>query len=148
MPGGGGGGGTDAGSTPTRGEACNTAFSIADGTGQQAALSLTGASPDHTPLTCGATSATADVAFVWKALADETVRFVVSGGATSDDLALEVFRASICRGSVSIGCNDDVSATDSRPTLQVAVTAGRIYYIVVAAKTASLPTGLTLRIEP
>lgn len=125
---------------PRCGGSCGLPITVPDGADQALIFGLRGRLPS-TVLSCGAMVATPDVAFRWRATLTETVTFEIRGGTLTTDLVLEVWDTPICAG-VSLGCGDQRSSEDLRPWLQVPVTAGLDYWIVVATRTPEEPVPL------
>lgn len=97
---------------------------------------------------CGALEPRPTVTFRWTSeKTDDGQKFKIYGAKT-DDLVIEVFSAAPCSSATSLGCNNDETATKLTPELQIAVEAGKTYFIVVGSVAATAPPGrFTLHID-
>jgi hypothetical protein len=92
-------------------------------------------------LSCGALDPRPTVTFRWTSdTTDDAFKFKVYGNA-SDDVVLEVFSGAPCGPSTSLGCNNDETATKLTPELEMAVEAGKTYFIVVGSMAETPPPG-------
>lgn len=99
-------------------------------------------------LSCGSPEPRPTVTFLWRpSKSDDGQKFKVYGAST-DDLAIEVFSAAPCTAATSLGCNNDETATKLTPELQIPVEMGKPYLIVVGSVAAKAPSGrFTLHID-
>ncbi len=84
-------------------------------------------------LTCG--DLTARPRRVFRFTANKTkdgARFEIEGGLPTNDLVLEVFSEPSCEPARSVGCSDD--DRDARPVLEIPITSGKTYFVVVSSK--------------
>lgn len=92
-------------------------------------------------LSCGALDPRPTVTFRWtSSQTKNNSKFRVRGNDT-DDLVLEVFSAAPCGPATSLGCNNDRSATELLPEVEMPVEQGKTYFIVVAPMAATPPPG-------
>jgi hypothetical protein len=122
---------------PTSGEACGAAIPIFSST----TFTFSGHTPDHTPFSCGTSSARPDVAYVYTAVLGGSVT-VTARGASGADTMLAVYSGSSCAPASEVGCNDDTPVGGGRLDSELTFTATRFstYYIVVAPYEATTPT--------
>ncbi len=117
------------------GESCSSATLVtASGS---FAFSFTGHVADHTPFSCGSTGGQPDVAFRVTAINSGTATFETSG---SIDTVMAVFSSPTCDSTAELTCDDD-GGTSTNALVQLDVTAGTTYYVVVAAYGSSTPSG-------
>ncbi len=120
----------------TAGESCSSATSIST----SASFTFSGHVADHTPFSCGATSARPDVAFAYTAFSSGSVT-VTAAGSSGADTVLAVYDSSLCSSSYEVACNDDSPTTgglDSEVTFTAS--AFSTYYIVVSPYSTTTPT--------
>ncbi len=121
------------------GESCASPLDLPS-TGGSRTFTFTGHSANHTPFTCGTTSATPDVAYRWTPARSGTATFRAAGPTSATDTMLAVFSSSSCTSTYSIACNDDEVSGVFSSVATASVTAGSTYYIVVAPYSSTTDT--------
>ncbi len=123
-------------STGGGGESCSTA-TLVSSLGGSYSFTFVGRSANHT-LSC-APGARADVAFQFTPTLSGTVRFETSS-VNEIDTVMAAFSSGTCSGT-AIACDDDGGSTSLASLIDLEVTAGTTYYIVVASYVTPAPTG-------
>jgi hypothetical protein len=131
-------------SAGTPGESCASPTELpASGT---ATFTWVGRLPNHTPFSCGATSARADVAFRWRPTRTglATITTIATTGADIDT-TVSLFSAATCDSLSELGCDDDHPDGSLDSLLEIEVVAGTTYYLVVGSYVDPAPAD-TIRI--
>lgn len=100
---------------------------------------------DHTPFSCGSTTGQPDVAFVVTPVGRGTAIFETSGTA---DVVMAVFSSFSCTNANELACDDDGAGVGWNSRIELSVTEGRSYYVVIAPYgTSTPPDSVTLHVS-
>jgi hypothetical protein len=113
------------------GDSCVTPLEIPSSGGVQS-FSFSGYTAVHTPFSCGSSAANSDVAFRWTPALSGFATMRAAGSVTSVDTTLAVFASASCSSPDELACNDDEPAGTVGSTIELSVTAGTTYYLVVS----------------